>query len=121
MLVVVLAAFLPWISILGISAIGIEGDGQITLGAAVIGLVVLAMTTGLVGSPKTPGRVSQISLLVLAVIAALIGIADMNGAAAIGLYLTFLAGIAWVVGAVWQLASSKQEQAATEDTRITES
>src|SRR5680860_1163284 len=30
MLVVALAAFLPWVSIFGISAIGIEGDGVLT-------------------------------------------------------------------------------------------
>jgi hypothetical protein len=36
----------------------------------------------------------------------------MNGAAAIGLYLTLLAGIAWVVGASWQLAVSKSPMTA---------
>lgn len=108
MLVVVLAAFLPWVSIFGISAIGIEGDGVLTLVLALAGAVILAMTTGLVGSPRTPGRASQIALLVLAVLAALIALLDMNGAAAIGLYLTLLGGIAWVVGAAWQLSLTKQ-------------
>lgn len=104
MLVVVLGAFLPWVSIFGISVIGVEGDGVITLVLAVIGLVLLALTSGLVGQPKVPGKASQITLLVLAILVALVGIIDMNGAAAIGLYLTMFAGLAWVVGAVWQLS-----------------
>jgi hypothetical protein len=110
-LVVGLAAFLPWVSIFGISAIGIEGDGVLTLVLAIAGAVILAFTTGLVGSPRTPGRASQITLLVLAALVALIGLLDMNGAAAIGLYLTLLGGIAWVVGAAWQLSLSKQAHA----------
>ncbi|MGA9345219.1 MAG: hypothetical protein WBV37_08995 [Nocardioidaceae bacterium] len=107
-LVVALAAFLPWVSIFGISKLGIEGDGVITLVLAAAGAAVLAMTTGLIGSARTPGRKSQITLLVLALLAALTGLLDMNGAAAIGLYLTLFGGIAWVVGAVWQLNVSKK-------------
>jgi hypothetical protein len=108
MLVVALAAFLPWVSIFGVGASGIQGDGVMTLGFAVAGLVVLAITTGLFAAARTPGRASQISLLGLAILTALIGLFDMNGAAAIGLYLTLFAGIAWVVGAAWQLNLSKQ-------------
>jgi len=107
-LVVALAAFLPWVSILGISASGIEGDGVITLVLALAGAVILAMTTGLMGTERTAGRASQIVMLVLAAVTALIGLLDMNGAAAIGLYLTLLGGIAWVVGAFWQLNLTKQ-------------
>jgi hypothetical protein len=57
--------------------------------------------------------VSQISLLVLAVLVALIGLLDMSGLAAIGLYLTFFAGMAWVVGAAWQLFGGGRSAAAT--------
>jgi len=114
-LVVALAAFLPWVSIFGISAIGLEGDGTITLVLAVAGGTILAITSGLFGSQRTPGRVSQIALLVLAILAALVGLLDMNGAAAIGLYLTLFAGIAWVVGAAWQLNATKQDQASPVD------
>lgn len=106
-LVVALGAFLPWVSIFGISKIGIEGDGVITLVLAVVAAIILVATTGLIGSERTPGRASSITLLVLAVLVALIGLIDMNGAAAIGLYLTLFGGIAWVVGAVWQLALPK--------------
>ena len=66
------------------------------------------MTTGLFGKPRDPGKASQITLLVLAVLTALIGLLDLNGLAAIGLYLTLFAGVAWVVGAAWQLGVSKQ-------------
>jgi hypothetical protein len=107
-LVVALAAFLPWVSIFGISALGIEGDGVITLALTVVGGIVIALTTGLFGKQKVPGKTSQISLLVLAVLVALIALMAMSGAAAIGLYLTLFGGIAWVVGAAWQLSISKQ-------------
>jgi hypothetical protein len=107
-LVVVLAAFLPWVSIFVISVRGIEGDGAITLALAAAGGIVLALTTGLFGKPRMPGKRSQVSLLVLASLVALIGLLDMNGAAAIGLYLTLFGGVAWVVGAAWQLSISKQ-------------
>jgi hypothetical protein len=109
MLVVALAAFLPWVSIFGISKRGIEGDGVFTLVLAVAGVVILALTAGLLGSPRT-GRASPIALLVLATLAALVALLDMNGAAAIGLYLTLFGGIAWVVGAVWQLSLAKPQQ-----------
>lgn len=104
--VVAVAAFLPWVSILGIGALGIEGDGVVTLGLAVAGAAVLAMTTGAVGAPRTPGKGSQVTLVVLAAAVALIGLLDMNGAAAVGLYLTLFGGIAWLAGAVWQLRVS---------------
>ena len=107
-LVVAIAAFLPWVSIFGISAIGVEGDGLITLATSAAGGIVLALTTGLFGKEKVPGKKSQLSLVVLAIGVALVGLMDMNGAAAIGLYLTLFGGIAWVVGAAWQLSVSKQ-------------
>lgn len=92
---------------------GIEGDGVITLVLAIAGGVVLALTSGLFGEPKAAGTKSQIALLVLSVLVALIGLMDMNGAAAIGLYLTLFGGIAWVVGAAWQLSVSKKDATPT--------
>ena len=71
----------------------------------------LAVTTGLFGQPKVAGKKSQISLLVMSVLVALIGLMDMNGTATIGLYLTLFGGVAWVVGAAWQLSVSKQDAA----------
>jgi peptidoglycan/LPS O-acetylase OafA/YrhL len=114
-LVVALAAFLPWVSIFGVGVSGIQGDGVITLVLAIAGGVVLVLTTGVLGQPKVAGKKSQIALLVLAVLVALIGLLDMNGAAAIGLYLTLFGGVAWVVGAAWQLSVGKNDGAAAEE------
>lgn len=111
-LVIALAAFLPWVSIFGIGVSGIEGDGVITLVLAVAGGLVLVLTTGVVGREKVAGKKSQIPLLVMAVLVALIGLLDMNGAAAIGLYLTLFGGIAWVVGAIWELTAAKVDSPA---------
>ena len=113
MAVVVIAAFLPWASVLGISARGTDGDGVITLIVALVGIVVLAATSGLFRPEKTSGKVSQIALIVLGAIVALIGIADMNGVSAIGLYLTLFAGIAWVIGSVWTMTSGKPAASST--------
>lgn len=110
-LVVALGAFLPWVSLLGISKIGIEGDGVITLLLAIAGGATLAATTGLMNPERIQGRISQIALIVLGAFVAFTGIVDMNGAAAIGLYLTLFGGIAWVVGGVWQLMLSKNAEA----------
>jgi hypothetical protein len=51
---------------------------------------------------------------VLAGVVGIIGIADMNGLAAIGLYSTLFGGIAWVVGAVWELTTTHAPAPATE-------
>lgn len=108
MAVVVIAAFLPWVSLFGISARGTDGDGVITLILGLAGIGILAYSSPLFRAEKTPGKPSQITLIVFAAIVALIGLFDMNGAAAIGLYLTLFAGIAWLVGAIWQLSSRPQ-------------
>jgi hypothetical protein len=117
-LVVALAAFLPWVSIFGVSVRGIEGDGVITLFLAVAGGIVLALTTGLFGKQKVPGKKSQIPLLVLATLVSLIALIAMSGAAASGLYLTLFGGIAWVVGAAWQLSISKQNASQTDEPAV---
>lgn len=90
------------------SAIGVEGDGVITLALAAAGAIVLALMTGLFGKQTASGKKSQIPLLVLATLVALIGLLDLNGFAAIGLYLTLLGGVSWVVGAARQLSISEQ-------------
>lgn len=114
MAVVVIGAFLPWVSLFGFSVRGTDGDGVITLLVALVGVVVLLVTSGVVGaSAKQPGRVSQIALIVLAAVVSLIGVIDMNGAAAIGLYLTLLAGLTWLAAAIWQMATSNQTASPT--------
>ena len=101
--VVVLGSFLPWASFAGFSAWGLEGDGVITLLLGVVGAVLLAVSSGLLGGQRRVGAALPITLVVVAVLVALVGLIDMNGLAAIGLYLTMFGGIAWVVGSVWQL------------------
>lgn len=108
-LVVAVAAFLPWVSLFGISKLGIEGDGLITLLAAAVGGFLLARSSGLLGGNTARRRGFEIAQVVLAGVTALIGLIDMNGVAALGLYLTLFAGVAWVVGASWQLSISKRE------------
>lgn len=110
--VVALAAFLPWVTVFGFSVAGTEGDGKITLVIAILGAVALAVRTGLLPQLKVPEKVGLIASLVFAVLVALIGLLDMNGAAAIGLYLTLFGGIAWVVGAALELKDARQETVA---------
>jgi hypothetical protein len=74
----------------------------------VAGAIILAITSGLTGKEPTAGRWPTITLLVLAALVTLIALIDMSGLAAVGLYLTLFGGIAWVVGAVWQLNLSKK-------------
>ncbi len=111
-LVVALSAFLPWVSLFGYSVNGISGDGVLTLILALLGAAALAARTGLLGSVKIPEKAGLIASLVFAALVALIGFLDMNGAAAIGLYLTLFAGVAWVVGAILELKTAKQETVA---------
>jgi hypothetical protein len=104
-LVTVIAAFLPWVSILGVSAIGIEGDGVITLILGLAGATILLVTAGVFGAEaKAPAKAINITLIVLAALVTLIALVDMNGAAAVGLYLTLFAGMAWLAGAIWHMA-----------------
>lgn len=109
--VVALAAFLPWVSVFGFSVSGIRGDGMITLVLALLGAALLATRTGLLDQVKIPSRAGLIASLVLAGLVTLIGLLDMNGAAAIGLYLTLFGGIAWVVGAALELKGANDEVA----------
>ncbi|KRE95492.1 hypothetical protein ASG76_07545 [Nocardioides sp. Soil774] len=111
-IVVALAAFLPWVSVFGFSVSGIRGDGMITLILALLGAALLAIRTGLLDQVKVPARPGLIASLVLAGLVTLIGLLDMNGAAAIGLYLTLFGGIAWVVGAALELKGARHEVAA---------
>lgn len=99
MVVVAVAAFLPWVSIFGIGVLGIEGDGQVTLVCAIIGLIVLALRTR--RSDGEQPVALRVVAYVAAVIAVFIGLADMNGAAAIGLYLTLFGALGWLASLVW--------------------
>ena len=111
-IVVALAAFLPWVSVFGFSVSGIRGDGVITLILALLGALSLSTRTGLLDQVKIPEKAGLVASLVFAALVALIGLLVMNGAAAIGLYLTLFGGIAWVVGAALELKGAKHEAAA---------
>lgn len=102
--VVLVSAFLPWVSFLGFSALGIEGDGKLTFIFALAGLALLAVTAGVFQEPKFAGKGADISLLVLGGLTALIGLIDTLDAgslAAFGLYFTLLGGLAWAGAATW--------------------
>ena len=101
--VIALAAFLPWASIFGISANGISGDGQITLVVALVALAALATQTGLTGDFTLSRKLVLTAAILCAGVATLVGLFDMNEFAAIGLYLTLLAGIVMAAAIVWEL------------------
>lgn len=111
---VVLGAFLPWVSIFGISVAGVKKDGAITLGIAVIGLLVFAMHR----LARRPARGTMLAIEIAAgALVTLIALIDMNGLAAGGLYLTLLSGIAWVVAGF--LAARETPAGVTEPSQST--
>jgi hypothetical protein len=112
--VTALAAFLPWASFLGYSRSGVSdgGDGIVTLIAALIGLVLLWQ--------RRLGWIGQLVPAAVTLLVALYDLSEAGNLAAIGLYLTFLAGIAWIVGVFMarqaaQAASSSAVAASTGD------
>jgi hypothetical protein len=111
MLVVALAAFLPWVSIFGLGIVGIRGDGKVTLFCAIVGLVLLALGTRSDDLPQK--RILRVVAYIAAVVAALVGFGDMNGAAAIGLYLTLFGSIGWIIALVWNGIERKKLAAAS--------
>jgi len=108
MIVVAVGAFLPWASVFGISISGINGDGQFTLIAATAGLVLLGMSAGVL--PIHANRTLMLIVLGIgAALSTLVGIADMTGVAAIGIYMTLFGGIAWGVGVIWDIRLGRAE------------
>lgn len=108
MIVVAVGAFLPWASVFGISISGIDGDGQITLVAAIAGLVLLGMSAGILNL-----RANRTLMLVVsgigAALATFVGIEDMTGVAEIGIYMTLFGGIAWGIGVIWDIRLGRAE------------
>ena len=108
--VIALAAFLPWASIFGLSVSGINGDGKITLILALGALFGFATRTGLTGDfTLAPKVVLGISIL-CATVSLLVGIADMNDFAAIGLYLTLIASIVMAAAIIWEIRLGRSVQ-----------
>jgi heme/copper-type cytochrome/quinol oxidase subunit 1 len=106
--VIAISAFLPWASVFGISVTGIHGDGQITLICALVGGVLLALRAHVVGRMAVKQPWYFYPSLVLAAIVALVGLFDLNNVAALGLYLTFFGGIAWLVALIWERSAQKK-------------
>ena len=110
---IALAAFLPWVSVLGISANGITGDGKITLLVALAALFALATQTGLTGEFTLSPKVVLGTSIGCAAITLLVAIADMNEFAAIGLYLTLIAGLVMAAAIVWEIRIARLAPAAS--------
>ena len=101
---IVIAVFLPWVSVFGISVSGIStGDGKLVLLVAGAALVVLATRTRLVQWFDVSQRATDIASLAAALLCLLVAIADMSDFAAFGLYVTLLASIAWTAAAALTL------------------
>lgn len=114
-LVIAIAAFLPWASVFGISVTGIHGDGQITLTCSLVGAVLLALRAQVVGSVTMKQAWYFYPSLVAAAIVSLTGLFDLNSVAALGLYLTFFGGVAWIVALVWERSDSRRSTDLDED------
>ena len=95
--------FLPWVSVFGYSNSGVEGDGILTLILAAVGLLLIWRARF--------GWVGQGALAALVVLVALYDLNDAGNLAAIGLYVTFLGGITWIVGVFMARAATKPSTA----------
>lgn len=93
--VVAVAAFLPWISALGVTVSGISGDGVITL--------VLALGGGaLILANRTGPRTSVIVEALLGAAVLIVAIYHANDPfAAIGIYLTLIGALVWLGALTW--------------------
>lgn len=97
-LLVAIGAVLPWGDAGFVAVRGIEGDGMITLAVAALGLVALL-------SVLKRARVGIYVLeILLALVAAAVGFYDLfnmpAGLVGNGLYLTAIAGVIWLIGAL---------------------
>lgn len=88
--IVVLGAFLPWYTFLGISVLGIEGDGLITL---VLGFIAAGLVWYLTSLKRLAG-----ASMALGSIITLVGLYHLTNISGVGVYLTVLGG-SMLVGA----------------------
>jgi hypothetical protein len=109
-----LAAFLPWGTALGLISIsGMEGDGKITIGIAVIAIVLLLIK-------KVPVWI----VTILGILATVIGVVDyssmsdvtneISASVGIGIYLTVAAGAGMIVGTIMEMVASKKKNPSSE-------
>ena len=96
------AAFLPWTAHDGASAAGIQGDGQFSMLCAVVGLTALALYRNLGPIPliRRLTLAAQSATATLVLFVGAVNLSLLSSAAAIGVYLTLLAGLVWLAGAV---------------------
>lgn len=93
-ILVVVGSILPWAQIFGLYLWGMETDGILTFFLGVIGATFAA-----VNLPKTSLWIPKIVHGILALLVILIAGYHVGSFAAIGVYVTLLAGVAWLVGA----------------------
>lgn len=82
----IVGAFLPWVAVFGQRVHGIDGDGFLTLIAAVLAGGIVAFR------PWT--RFTRNTAVVLGAIIAFVALYNLTGIAASGIYLTLLGGLA---------------------------
>lgn len=102
---VAVGAFLPWVSVFGVTKLGVEGDGAITLALAVAGMILLFFVHR---------RWATVVEWACAVIVTLIAFADMNGFATVGLYVTLFGGLTWIAGMVWGASVARTKASAAQ-------
>ena len=88
--VAVIAAFLPWEAVGLFSIAGTRGDGTLTLGAGILGLVLL-----LAAGRRRAFYILE--LLLSAFVLLVAGFHLKDATASTGIYLTFIAGVAWAL------------------------
>jgi hypothetical protein len=86
-----ISAFLPWWSEMGLGRAGIAGEGKLTLLCALAGLRRLTRTAYLAGSAPAAGLVLLTAL------------DHMNDLAGLGVYLTLIAVVGWIVALIWDV------------------
>ena len=101
-IVVVVAAFLTWADSPDLIMTGVQGDGIITLFVANTSLIVLLMSSGVVGTRSGKGKVAPFVLLGFAAFVVFIPVLNLTEFSQIGLHLTLGAGIVWLLAAAWQ-------------------
>jgi hypothetical protein len=99
---VLVGSFLPWASVRGNNVYGIEGDGAITAGLAVVGLLFVLLGRW----ASRPGRLA-VAQAILPVLVGIVVIADWTSFAAYGLYLVVGGVGLWLGGATYGLTQGR--------------
>lgn len=96
-LAVIVGAFLPWARFMGMTLLGIDGDGILTL---ILGLLIFP------AAYLRWGKRTALAAIVVGVLIALIALFSLTGITAMGVYVTLLGGLVLVgsgVQAYWKL------------------